>query len=134
MTTQPDQDHSELDINAKQEKIQPKLATGLATSQDIEKPLDLNLVDHGELPFQQSSDDKIRVFSPDISDGELKWHWDEESRFVKIIDGIGWRIQIDNHLPIDLVPGEMFFIQKGAWHRIIKGKTKLVVEITKMKE
>jgi len=74
------------------------------------------------------------VFSPDISDGELKWHWDEESRFVKIIDGIGWRIQIDNHLPIDLVPGEMFFIQKGAWHRIIKGKTKLVVEITKMKE
>jgi len=72
----------------------------------------------------------VREFSPDVEIEDLKWHRDYEDRKVRILEPNDWKYQEDNKLPVPLV-GELF-IPKGLWHRVIKGTTKLKVEITKL--
>lgn len=84
-----------------------------------------------EFPFEQVEigDKKIRTFSPDVDDNELKWHQDLNDRKVTIIEGNDWLFQSENELPIKLENSKEIFIPKLVWHRVIKGKGKLVVEI-----
>ena len=73
----------------------------------------------------------IRIFNSDIPEEELKWHFDEEDRTVTVIESSGWKFQLDNELPIELIPGVVINIDKGVYHRIIKGDSPLVVRIIK---
>lgn len=84
-----------------------------------------------EFPFEQVEigDKKIRTFSPDVEDNELKWHYDLNDRKVTIIEGNDWLYQSENELPIKLENSKEIFIPKLVWHRVVKGKGKLVVEI-----
>lgn len=84
-----------------------------------------------EFPFEQVEigDKKIRTFSPDVDDNELKWHYDLKDRKVTIIEGNDWLYQSENELPIELENSKEIFIPKLVWHRVVKGKGKLVVEI-----
>ena len=84
------------------------------------------------LPFKQQKTNKgtlIREFKEDVSSEELVWHRDKKDRFVTILEGKGWKLRMDNELPKELVPGQTYFIPKYTYHRIMKGKTSLVVEI-----
>ena len=82
-------------------------------------------------PFQQEIiDNKIkRVFTPDVDSDELKWHQDLKDRKVTILEDGGWSFQTENNLPEKLTVAKEIFIPKLLWHRVIKGKTNLVVEI-----
>lgn len=84
-----------------------------------------------EYPFQEEiiENKKIRTFSPDVDEEELEWHVDEFDRKVKILEGGGWKIQMNNELPKLLKDGDEIFIPKMEWHRAIKGDDKLVIEI-----
>jgi len=84
-----------------------------------------------EFPFEQVEigDKKIRTFSPDVEDNELKWHYDLNDRKVTIIEGNDWLYQSENELPIKLENSKEIFIPKLVWHRVIKGKGELIVEI-----
>jgi hypothetical protein len=84
-----------------------------------------------EFPFEQVEIDnkKIRTFSPDVDDYELKWHQDLNDRKVIILEGGGWQFQMENELPIKLDDTKQIFIPKLAWHRVLKGGSNLVVEI-----
>ena len=84
-----------------------------------------------EFPFEQVEigSKKIRTFSPDVDDDELKWHQDLNDRKVTILEGGGWQFQMENELPTNLYDTKQIFIPKLAWHRVIKGDNKLVVEI-----
>ena len=73
----------------------------------------------------------IREFSHDVDSAELIWHRDREDREVKIIKSNGWKLQLDNQLPIYLKEGETYFIEKYMFHRVLKGQGDLVVEIIK---
>jgi hypothetical protein len=42
----------------------------------------------------------IREFTQDIDPIELLWHRDDEDRELELVEGQGWKIQIDNYLPI----------------------------------
>ena len=57
-----------------------------------------------ELPFKEQIEEGyyIRTFSEDISEIELKWHFDEEDRIVLCEDDSDWFFQFDNELPIQL--------------------------------
>jgi hypothetical protein len=83
-------------------------------------------------PYKEtgSGEKVIREFSPDVPFEDLKWHRDYEDRIVRILEPNDWKYQEDNKLPVPLV-GELF-IPKGLWHRVIKGTTKLKVEIIKL--
>lgn len=70
-----------------------------------------------------------RIFSDDVDNDELKWHYDEEDRTIKIIENNGWMFQYDNKLPFLLKKD--IFIPKGVYHRVIKGKGMLKIHIFK---
>lgn len=84
-----------------------------------------------DFPFKQDiiNNKIVRSFSPDVDEDELKWHQDLKDRKVKIINSGGWQFQTDNNLPSKLSDGDELFIEKFAWHRVIKGHGNLLVEI-----
>lgn len=83
---------------------------------------------------KQISDNKfIRTFPSESESSDLCWHRDREQRTVEVIEGEGWSLQLDNCIPMRLVTGRQYNIPKELYHRLIKGKTTLVLEITKHK-
>ena len=85
----------------------------------------------GDFPFsQKEKEGKLeRVFSFDVDEEELKWHYDLKDRKVQIVSGDNWELQMDNGLPEKLTPLKEYFIPKGVYHRVIKGEGELVVLI-----
>lgn len=71
----------------------------------------------------------VRTFDESIDPIELKWHRDDECRTVIAVEATDWRIQLENSLPMNL--NSAVFIDRGEWHRLIKGTGKLVVKIVK---
>ena len=74
----------------------------------------------------------LREFKESIESEELKWHMDQEDREVKIIESNGWKLQLDNQLPILLEEGKTYYIEKYNFHRVIKGSGNLIVEVKKL--
>lgn len=73
----------------------------------------------------------IREFNKRVDSHELEWHLDKEDRIVEVVLNRGnWMVQLDNELPILLK--NKIFIPKETYHRVIKGKDKLIVKITKL--
>lgn len=72
----------------------------------------------------------LREFAHDTDSHELVWHRDKKDRIVRIIEGNGWKFQLDNMLPILLHEGQEIFIPKETFHRVIKGTNTLKIEIT----
>jgi hypothetical protein len=71
----------------------------------------------------------IREFDENIDPVELMWHRDNEDRLVSPVNKTDWKFQIENELPKE-IQGEIF-IQRGVWHRIIKGTGSVKVKIIK---
>jgi hypothetical protein len=78
---------------------------------------------------QISSETVIRTFDESIDPIELQWHRDDEDRTIIAINKTDWKIQLENELPIDL--NTAIFIDRGQWHRLIKGTDTLKVKIVK---
>ena len=74
----------------------------------------------------------IRTFTPDISESELKWHWDREDRKIEPLNENDWKFQYDNCLPFEI--NKEIYVHAGDFHRVIKGTTNLIVKITKYNE
>ena len=53
---------------------------------------------------------RIRRFKQSVSSEELVWHRDRSDRVVKIVEGSGWQLQMDNGLPEKLVAGKEYHI------------------------
>lgn len=77
-------------------------------------------------------DTVIRTFDESIDPIELKWHRDDENRTIVSLEASDWKIQLENSLPSSL--DAPIFIERGEWHRLIKGTGKLVVKIIKSYE
>jgi hypothetical protein len=90
--------------------------------------------DNEDLPFDEITEGNLkkRTFNRNINKEELKWHFDEEHRKVKVIKANGWGFQLENKLPKKLNDGDTFYIPKNMYHRVIKGSGDLVVEIEEL--
>ena len=71
----------------------------------------------------------IRTFSKDVDPTSLVWHSDKEDRLIEVLEGEGWKLQLDNKLPLLLSKGDRIFINEGDAHRILKGTTNLKIKI-----
>jgi len=71
----------------------------------------------------------IRTFSENVNEEELIWHRDKKNREIKVMDGIGWFLQYDNQLPIQMIIGKTYYIKAEEYHRILRGKNNLILEI-----
>ena len=82
-------------------------------------------------PFRQKRENGklIREFSKDVDSSELVWHRDRADRYVRVRRGKGWQLQLENKLPVYLVPGKTYYIPQDTYHRVIKGSSRLIVEI-----
>jgi hypothetical protein len=70
----------------------------------------------------------IRVFTDEIDDQHFDWHRDKKDRYVKILYvNSGWLFQFDNQLPFELQAYQEFFIRKEEYHKLHKGKEKLIL-------
>tara|TARA_R110000868_G_scaffold358734_1_gene620453 strand:+ start:288 stop:557 length:270 start_codon:yes stop_codon:yes gene_type:complete len=84
------------------------------------------------LPFteiQLSNDTYIREFAQSSDSDEFRWHRDYEDRVIVSINKTDWLIQLENKLPQEL--NSTVFIERGEWHRLIKGTSKLKLKIVK---
>ena len=73
-----------------------------------------------------------RIFDLSVDNEELVWHRDRKTRFVKVLEGVGWKFQFDNELPKEIGPGSTIHINKKCYHRLIKGSTPLKVRIVEL--
>ena len=71
----------------------------------------------------------LRKFDKDIDTSELIWHRDKKDRVVRVLEGNSWKLQYDDQLPFEMVKNEEYFIEAYQYHRIIKGRNNLVLEI-----
>ena len=77
------------------------------------------------LPFKQTRLDEntvLRVFSEGVDDSELVWHRDHNDRLVEVVEGEGWKLQLENDIPREMAAGSRFFVPAGEYHRVIKGR------------
>ena len=81
-------------------------------------------------PYEE--DGNLRTFYSTVSSDEMVWHRDNEERKVTVIEGEGWRFQFNGSLPIELREGKEVMIPREMYHRLLKGKTKLVLQIEKI--
>ena len=71
----------------------------------------------------------LRLFEPDVNSEDLVWHRDKEDRKVEVIEGEGWQFQFDNQMPVEIEEGDVIEIPKYSYHRLIKGNSKLILQI-----
>ena len=71
----------------------------------------------------------VRSFSEQLDDSEMIWHRDRNDRTIKVLEGSGWKFQYDNKLPFEIKEGDVFSVDAYEYHRLLKGNTKLVLQI-----
>jgi hypothetical protein len=77
----------------------------------------------------------VREFSADLDPQDMKWHWDGEDREFIVVQSDGWMFQRDNHLPIEMLPGDRIAVKEGEYHRGIKTdrvSTSLIIKVNKL--
>lgn len=82
-------------------------------------------------PYRQHQQNNltIRTFECTVPASSLVWHRDREHRLIRVLEGQGWKFQLDNAVPQPLDQGSMVFVPAGVYHRLMLGHTRLVVEI-----
>ena len=76
----------------------------------------------------------VREFSENVESDELIWHRDKRTREVTVLEGTGWKLQMDNQLPKELIKGKLYTIPKMEYHRLIKEQTNLFLIYGKKKQ
>lgn len=91
-------------------------------------------IDESVSPYKQTIKNgiKTRKFDQNIDEHELKWHRDERDRVVEIVEGNGWKFQMDNELPITLKEGDRITIPSETYHRVIRGTGDLIIKIKEL--
>ena len=83
-------------------------------------------------PFKQKKINEntlLREFDANVNNEELIWHRDERDRQIIVVESDGWQLQMDNNLPVALLEGQTYQISAGEYHRVIKGRGKLLVVV-----
>jgi len=72
-----------------------------------------------------------RTFDKNVDDGELQWHRDKKNRYIKILSGEGWYLQMDDEMPQLLCVNSTYYVPKETYHRVLKNRdcTNLVIFI-----
>lgn len=78
---------------------------------------------------QVTGNTRLREFAADTDEMDLVWHRDANNRKVTPIVCDGWKFQYDEQPPQEMKEGETFEIEARTYHRILKGKGKLVLRI-----
>lgn len=67
-----------------------------------------------------------------LDDIELNWHIDGSTRFMQVLEGVGWKFQYQGEPEKEIGPGTSIHINKNSIHKLIKGSTDLKVRIVEL--
>jgi len=67
-----------------------------------------------------------------IDHTELSWHTDSTTRFMQVLEGVGWKFQFKDEPAREVGPGTSIHINKNSIHKLIKGSTDLKVRIVEL--
>ena len=70
-----------------------------------------------------------RTFDEYVAEEEMVWHRDKRDRVITVLQGEGWQFQFDNQMPVEIEEGDVIEIPKYSYHRLIKGNSKLILQI-----
>lgn len=89
------------------------------------------MVSGGKKPYFETRLDNTvyRRFEGTVDESDLVWHRDANDRQIKVLEGKGWKLQLDNELPEELILGNSYFIQAEEYHRLVKGQGQLILEV-----
>ena len=73
----------------------------------------------------------LREFRENVDSDELIWHQDREDRVITVVEANGWKLQMDNELPVLLKEGSVYNMPAYVYHRVIKGFGRLLVQVEK---
>jgi hypothetical protein len=79
--------------------------------------------------FNLINGDRLRLFRHDVSEEDLVWHRDKETRTIFVEENIDWKLQLDDELPFILEIGRTYIIPKMVYHRLIKGTSELLIRL-----
>lgn len=94
-----------------------------------------DMIEDNTLPFTEEIIDErniVRHFDPTAPDHLFKWHFDEHTRIVEVLNDTDWQFQYDDQMPFQLKQGMEITIPFGEYHRLIKGTKKLSLKINKL--
>jgi len=89
-----------------------------------------------DFPFSEKKiGDKLflREFRENVDSEKLIWHQDREDRVIRVLESNGWKLQLDDQLPVLLKEGSTYSIPAYVYHRVIKGSGRLLIEVEKNK-
>ena len=86
----------------------------------------------GGKPYLETTRENTRrrTFQSTVLEEDLVWHRDHSNRHIYILNGSDWKLQFDNELPFVLERWHTYYIPKKTYHRVIKGKGDLIIDIT----
>ena len=67
-----------------------------------------------------------------IDHPELSWHKDNKTRFMQVLEGVGWKFQFKDEPAREVGPGTSIHVNKNCIHKLIKGSTDLKVRIVEL--
>ena len=87
-----------------------------------------------DYPFKEDLKDgfNIRTFPSNLTEMDLKWHFDNEDRIVVCEHNTDWMFQMDDELPRKIDRNTPILIPEGRYHRIIVGSGDLTVKVKKL--
>ena len=71
----------------------------------------------------------LRTFDSNTNNEELVWHRDKRNREFTVLDGVGWKLQFEDKLPVNLTRGKLYNVKAMEYHRLIKGIKGLTLRI-----
>jgi len=74
----------------------------------------------------------VRTFDPSTDPYEFVWHRDREDRFIRVLEGGGWKFQFEDDLPFELEKEDHVYITTGVYHRVIPGDSVLEILVEKL--
>lgn len=75
----------------------------------------------------------FRIFDDSVKEEDLIWHKDKFSRALEIKKSRGWKLQIDNELPVNLEENQIYLVPQLVHHRLIKGEGQLIMRINELR-
>ena len=71
----------------------------------------------------------IRLFDSNAKEDDLIWQKEEKDREITVLDGVGWKIQFKDKLPIELKKGQLYNVKAMEYHKLIRGVEGLTLRI-----
>jgi hypothetical protein len=71
----------------------------------------------------------VKKFNSGVDDEEFDYHYDKNSRFIKVLEDSDWLFQFTGEQPKKMIKGTVIHVSRLVQHKMIQGTTNLTVQV-----